>query len=122
MRGGSSGAPGCLLSLLVRCSLALPDSRSHKKRWERRVLWINSHHSYVSAIITRHALVRATAYAGPSSSCRRPPASTCAIVPSCAAPRLPVAEPVYSADAVYDQVRESTVLAVENAKHAVGMA
>jgi len=40
----------------------------------------------------------------------------------CAAPRLPVAEPVYSADAVYDQVRESTVLAVENAKHAVGMA
>ncbi len=38
------------------------------------------------------------------------------------APRLPVAEPVYSADAVYDQVRESTVLAVENAKHAVGMA
>ena len=39
-----------------------------------------------------------------------------------AAPRLPVAEPVYSADAVYDQVRESTVLAVENAKHAVGMA
>ena len=41
---------------------------------------------------------------------------------SCAAPRLPVAEPVYSADAVYDQVRESTVLAVENAKHAVGMA
>ena len=44
------------------------------------------------------------------------------LVPSCAAPRLPVAEPVYSADAVYDQVRESTVLAVENAKHAVGMA
>ena len=41
---------------------------------------------------------------------------------SCAAPRLPVAEPVYSADAVYDQVRESTVLAVDNAKHAVGMA
>ena len=41
---------------------------------------------------------------------------------SCAAPRLPVAEPVYSADAVYDQVRESTVLAVENAKNAVGMA
>ena len=38
------------------------------------------------------------------------------------APRLPVAEPVYSADAVYAQVRESTVLAVENAKHAVGMA
>ena len=44
------------------------------------------------------------------------------LVPSCAAPRLPVAEPVYSADAVYDQVRESTVLAVESAKHAVGMA
>ena len=44
------------------------------------------------------------------------------LVPSCAAPRMPVAEPVYSADAVYDQVRESTVLAVENAKHAVGMA
>ena len=44
------------------------------------------------------------------------------LVSSCAAPRLPVAEPVYSADAVYDQVRESTVLAVENAKHAVGMA
>ena len=42
-------------------------------------------------------------------------------LPSCVAPRLPVAEPVYSADAVYDQVRESTVLAVENAKHAVGM-
>ena len=40
----------------------------------------------------------------------------------CAAPRLPVAEPVYSAEAVYDQVRESTVLAVDNAKHAVGMA
>ena len=44
------------------------------------------------------------------------------LVPSCAAPRLPVAEPVYSAEAVYDQVRESTVLAVDNAKHAVGMA
>ena len=44
------------------------------------------------------------------------------LVASCAAPRLPVAEPVYSADAVYDQVRESTVLAVDNAKHAVGMA
>ena len=44
------------------------------------------------------------------------------LVATCAAPRLPVAEPVYSADAVYDQVRESTVLAVENAKHAVGMA
>ena len=44
------------------------------------------------------------------------------LVSSCAAPRLPVAEPVYSAEAVYDQVRESTVLAVDNAKHAVGMA
>ena len=49
-------------------------------------------------------------------ACKQP------LVPSCAAPRLPVAEPVYSAEAVYDQVRESTVLAVDNAKHAVGMA
>lgn len=44
------------------------------------------------------------------------------LVPSCAAPRLPVAEPVYAAETVYGQVRESTVLAVDNAKHAVGMA
>ena len=41
------------------------------------------------------------------------------LVPSCAAPRLPVAEPVYSADAVYDQVRESTFIAAAAASTAV---
>ena len=60
--------------------------------------------------------------AGQTSGRSRRLAGFLAPLPSCAAPRLPVAEPVYSADAVYDQVRESTVLAVENAKHAVGMA
>ena len=70
----------------------------------------------------RFAILSATRDPRDAGRARCPHIALEPLVSSCAAPRLPVAEPVYSADAVYDQVRESTVLAVENAKHAVGMA